>query len=670
MVASNRLQDLLDFSYLGLGEVSDLKVEGPFSEPLFDDDNIYEPPKQLMQAINNPRYLPFFAKHILNKEPLPFQGAVLKELWTKPFPMFIATRGGGKTFLLALYAVLRALITQGSKIVIVGAAFRQSKQLFSYIADIWANSPILRDICGSGAEQGLRSEPDRLSCIIGKSIIIAIPTGSGDKIRGLRATHILADEFSSIPRSIFENVIIGFAAVSGNPVENVRVRAARKALKKAGLGSFYNDEFRKHNNQTIISGTAYYSFNHFYEYWVRYKKIIESRGDERKLVDVFPEGIPPGFDWKDYSIIRLPYDLLPDGYMDEKSVGKAKATTHTSSFRLEYSACFESDSNGYFKRSVIESCVCKDDDPVSLPSGEVYYTAMLRGNQKGRYVLGIDPASEKDNFSIVILELHPDHRRIVYVWTTNKTHYKKMLKEGITKEDDYFGFCVRKIRDLMQLFPVYAIAMDTQGGGIPIEEALHSEKHLDKNKNEQAIWPVIIEGEEQDTDDKAGLHILHRINFADAKWVVYANGSLRFDMESKVLLFPAFDTITIGLSIEEDKQLNRSSDTLEDCVLEIEDLKDELTSITHTQTEAGRDKWSTPETKEANGKKGRQRKDRYSALLMANSVGRDITASESEIVYQHAVSGAFAGTVDKNKVGGPACSGPNWYMDKMRGVTY
>ena len=54
---------------------------------------------------------------------------------------------------------------------------------------------------------------------------------------------------------------------------------------------------------------------------------------------------------------------------------------------------------------------------------------------------------------------------------------------------------------------------------------------------------------------------------------------------------------------------------------EIEELKKELVSIIVTKTSSGKDKWDTPETA-AQGRKGYMRKDRYSALLMANMGAR------------------------------------------------
>ena len=131
------------------------------------------------------------------------------------------------------------------------------------------------------------------------------------------------------------------------------------------------------------------------------------------------------------------------------------------------------------------------------------------------------------------------------------------------------------------------------------------------------------------------------------------------------MLFPRFDPITIGLSIEKDKANNRLYDTLEDCVLEIEDLKNELSLIEITQTSNGRDRWDTPEVKVGVGKKQRMRKDRYSSLLMANMAARIIDAEVKQAPY--VAYGGFA-TTETSKSEAPDFSGPNWFTDAMKGV--
>ena len=215
----------------------------------------------------------------------------------------------------------------------------------------------------------------------------------------------------------------------------------------------------------------------------------------------------------------------------------------------------------------------------------------------------------------------------------------------------------------MDLFPICHIALDAQGGGISIAEALHDSNQL--KQGEQPIWSIIEEDKPKPSDDQAGIHILEMCQFARYDWYSEANHGVRKDLEDKVLLFPRFDPITIGLSIEEDKANNRIYDTLEDCVLEIEELKNELALIEITQTSNGRDRWDTPEVKVGIGKKQRMRKDRYSSLLMANMAARNINAEVKQAPYVG--YGGFA-TTETSKADGPEYSGPNWFTNGMKGV--
>ena len=424
-----------------------------------------------------------------------------------------------------------------------------------------------------------------------------------------------------------------------------------------------NEDMQK-SNQIILSGTAYYDFNHFADYWRRYSKIIKSGGQAFKLQEVFGGPVPDDFDWSEYSVIRMAVDQLPDGFMDEGQIARAKATIHSGIYNMEYGACFTTDSQGFFKRSLLESCVASPDKPIILPSGEVTFEAQLKGSPDKKYVFGVDPASEVDNFSIVVLELHSDHRRIVHCWTTNRQQHKDKLKSKLVDEDDFYSYCAKKIRQLMKVFPCAEIALDAQGGGIAVMEALHDKDKI--GEGEVAIWPT-VDDKEKDTDDKSGLHILRLCQFARADWLAEANHGLRKDFEDKVMLLPFFDSASIGLSIEEDKAADRKYDTLEDCVMEIEELKDELSMIVMTQTSTGRERWDTPEVKVAAGKKSRLRKDRYSSLIMSNMSARALSV-EKEIIEYGAVGG-FAQTDSDTKFKDEKMFyGPSWFTEKMQNI--
>lgn len=1322
-ILSKEIQAQLDNAWLNL-KVEDRFIINPFERLKTDDpDEFY---KRLTYLLTNPEYFSFVCKHILNIDILPFQALILKEMWNRKFPMLIGSRGLSKTFMLSLYSILRALLMPGRKVVVVGAAFRQSKFLHDYMENIWKNAPVLRDLCD--ANSGPRSAVDMCRMTINGSTVTAIPIGDGcctaatlttrkngfysiveksssvwgngkyrdiaynidngikptkivttkkgfsyeatynhamkvlrdgevlwvrtdcmhigdivlidrsirwhngssnmslednlfagkicreqnldipkdilscsrdcmslfltgvfnlydsgvchdislssrnktllsqiqyillhygivseickntlhidsddekrfcdfvidrlpinntkdsifydeivsiensesptydihvpegneycangffshnSKIRGLRANDIIGDEFSSQSREIFENVIAGFAAVSANPVENVKNAAKVKAAESLGIKLVEDDKiFGSKDNQIILSGTAYYDFNHFADYWKRWKAIIETRGDKHKLSqNVFGGGVvPDSFRWDDYSVIRIPVDLLPPKFMDEGTIARSKATVHNGIYLMEFGACglpeteivtdkglkqitdveigdlvlthkgrfrkvtnktfrdyngkisslksfgyyknyeftsdhpfwtgddkfielenigshlsmsclnelgglysidttkictnyvdrkefiyprssqtkidndtrkliiermrsgetaislaneygvsltcintikydtrkpknsiprnikldydfglcigyyasegsldaegravsfaldghvdvklssfieelsnalynsigltpktykssldnvmrvnvnsrvfgevvkyicpgdcyskfinhdvlfsnedflrgfivgmfngdghkrnnsatiqlanknmiyqiklalsyfgvncslvkpkrpkssiikgkgvnlsevwklnlygtnfrdfmeifynkkievprtrksqvfckdrickneviensfidycgrvynleveednsyslpnatvhncFAKDSQGFFKRSLIESCVGTDIKPVN----GIWFDPRLKGDKKLKYVMAVDPASEVDNFSIIILELHGDHRRVVYCWTTTRKEHIDRVSKGLTTENNFYTYCARKIRELMDLFPVVHIAMDSQGGGYAVSEALHDTNAL--KEGEQPIWPIIDPDDPQPSDDEKGLHMLEMCTFAKYEWYSGANHGLRKDLEDKAILFPRFDPITIGLSIEEDKANNRTYDTLEDCIMDIEELKNELSLIEITTSSTGRERWDTPEVKVGVNKKTRMRKDRYSALMMANMSARSFSFEEKQNTYTYYGGFSNRGEPTKSKESA-TFSGPNWFTEQMNGV--
>lgn len=655
----------LDNAWLGLGDVNTLFLPKNLMINRSQKD-IENPDQHLLKIMRNPDNFSITAKLLMDIELHPIQISILQEFWDRPFPMFIASRGFGKSFLLALYCTLKCIFVPGTKIVVVGAAFRQSKVIFEYMENIWRKSSIIRSIF-NGNDDGPRRDVDRCTMRYGDSWTIAIPLGDGSKIRGLRAHIIIADEFASISPEVYETVVSGFAAVSADPIGNVKAEAKKDLMKELGIWSEEMEELQyRRSNQAIIAGTADYSFKHFASYWERYKAIIHSRGSDRVLSDLFKGEVPSNFNWKDYSIVRMPYELIPKGFMDDRQVARAKATIHSGIYNMEYAACFTKDSSGFFRRSLIESCVSNTKNPIVINNQPIIFDAKVTGDPDKKYIYGIDPASEQDNFSIIILEIHPNHTRIVYCWTTNRANFKQRQQTGLVNENDFYGFCARKIRNLMKVFPCERIGLDAQGGGVAIEEALHDTTKI--NADEVPIWPVINDAKDKDTDSKPGLHILELVQFARAEWTSHANHGLRKDFEDKVLLFPTFDNLTLGLALANESKdilstnLDPIYDTVSECVLEIEELKNELTTIVMTQTSnssGARERWDTPEIKGSNGRRGRLRKDRYSALVIANTLARSISRADAPITYD--VIGSTKNSALSKET--TLYRGPSWFTE-------
>ncbi len=645
----NKSEKLLidsEYAWLGLGNLDNISTEEIFYRVPGADE--YKSAYEFLKVVSSPEYLYTFCKEILNVKLLPHQTVCLKEMWSRRFPMFIASRGAGKTFSLAVLCAAKALLVPGSKIVIVGGGFRQAKLVYEYVERIWNNAPIFRDICDN--DSGTYKQNDGWRFRINESIITALPIGDGQKIRGLRSTLTVADEFRSIPPDVFEESVQGFSSVSADPVHQVMIAARRKYLIEHNSWSPEQEELFTQslsNNQTIISGTSGYDFEHFATYHKRWKAMIHNDVEEVKRLT--GEDSEVNFDPKDFSIIRIPYELIPKGYMDDKQIEKARATVNTGIFLMEYGAVFVKDSNGFFKRSLIESCVCNFKNHVcTRDHSDIVYNAKLIGDNKKKYIIGVDPASERDNLAITVLELHDDHWRIVYCWTTNAKQHAAELKAGRAIKENYYMYCCRKIRDLMKLFPTVKIGIDGQGGGKAIIEGLHDDSILEPN--ERPLWLVIDKDKPKDTDFKEGDHIIEKIEFSDYDWVSKANEGLRKDFEMKFCLFPQYDFVALGLAAEEDlmtAKYDNTFDSLENCMAEIEELKTELTQIVMSQTTSGRNRWDTPETKQATGKKGRLRKDRYSSLLISNMIARSMSRADAPVTFANV--GGFVGDLARKE---------------------
>jgi hypothetical protein len=213
--------------------------------------------------------------------------------------------------------------------------------------------------------------------------------------------------------------------------------------------------------------------------------------------------------------------------------------------------------------------------------------------------------------------------------------------------------------------------MDSQGGGNSVMEVFR-----DTTKLEGGEQPLLLitkdhplsDKKERDCDGEEGLHIVELVSFAKYEWTSSANHNMRMDFEHKNLLFPYFDPMQISIAAEFDAVNNRVYDTLEDCVMEIEELKDELATIVVTPTSTGKEHFDTPEIKLAGTKKGRMRKDRYSALLMANSSARLLNTYAGRPVY--VAVGGFANSVAKPKEGQRLYNAPAWFTTQMAKVNY
>jgi len=600
---------------LEIGDVRKYNLHNPLLHHKWHSrDNLVE---NLVDFCRNPENIPFVCEHILNIQLPPYQLAILQQMWGHKVLAFIASRGAAKSYIMAIYIILRMILNQGIKIAVVGAALRQSLVIFNYIMQIWNNAPVLRDICGNNAP---KKDPSTCKWEVGLSRAIFLPLGDGETIRGQRANIIIADEFSSIDPEVFETVVYGFAAVkTQNFYQNIQIAHQRKLMELAGIAK---DEVKTESttvmdsNQIIVSGTPSFEFNHFYRYFQRYHAIITCKGDPVEIKKIIPEYTNTEYiDPADYCIIRLPSTKL-FGQMDEVVINQAKATMDPNIAMMEFGACFAKDSNGFYTASSIQRATC----PIKVGADVIAdYNPILIGDAEGYYVMGIDPASEEDNFAVSIMELVGRKRVLRYMWTSNRKRFEEGKKRGDISDEfgDYNSYCIYQIRTLVRRFNIQHICLDTGGGGFAIRELLKdASKLLDSDDK------LILEVDDEETD-LIGSHILEMINFSSVEWRKESHHGLQKDISDCTLLFPHVDMAEIAKTKFVDPQTH-NVETLEDVFLEIEQGKYEMIMIKYSLTSNNQEKWDVPDamTFNAQGEKQKLKRDRFTSILLANWAGR------------------------------------------------
>ena len=96
---SNIQQKIFDDAWLGLGDITkiDIARNVMIGRSKYDIEN---PDAHLLKIMTDPKYFGFTVRSLFGIELHPIQVAILQEFWQRPFPMFIASRGFGKSFII------------------------------------------------------------------------------------------------------------------------------------------------------------------------------------------------------------------------------------------------------------------------------------------------------------------------------------------------------------------------------------------------------------------------------------------------------------------------------------------------------------------------------------------------------------------------------------------
>jgi len=525
----------------------------------------------------------------------PHQRVTLTQMWFNSEQTNILSRGTGKTFLAALCACLEGILKPSYRIGLIGPSYRQSRFLWSEVEKLWEKSPIFQEstlkhpvYTPEKCYIKFKNAPGQTG-----TVIEALPLGSdGSKIRGARYFSTYADEAAQIDKDILDVVIRGFMATSANPVEQANLIAEQKEMLKAGL--ITEDQIIKPvSNRLIFSTTAFFQYNHA---WERVLKIIERLNREYRVARKNGQDLSRFiFSGASLNNGQIPHRIMSngdeglaaftcmdprEGFMNMGSIQKAKEEMSEYKFLMEYFCYFPSDSEGFFRRSLLDSArKHRNFGPIMKPRDGCLYA------------LGIDPARNNDNFSIALYEVDLDAQmiRLGRVFTWNKKNFPTMH---------------RNVRDIIKHYGVKWIKMDAGGGGTTIRDLLANDSMCPPGER------LILE---QDFDEHrllVGERILAPlIQFSNFQWVHDANfGLLQAIQHSRM-------EIAATPPIAGEKYTAAEEDAVADADEEIEKALAETASIVVSPS-GQRMHWDAP-TKT-------MRKDRYSAILLGYDAANEL----------------------------------------------
>ena len=277
----------------------------------------------------NPQRL---AADFLNMQLKVFQKILIYIMNLMTVMSFFASRGLGKTYIVALYCVIRCILYPGTKVCVASGVRSQATEIIGKINDDFLK------LHGWGSEN-LRNEIKEISMSINNPHVdfkngsfIKCVTAS-DNALGNRATILIVDECKLVPRDIVQRVLRPFLTSLRQP-------------PYLNLPEYKNNPKYEERNTEIYITSAYYKSSWTYD---------KCKSDASMMLD----------DSKRYFCCGLPYQIgIKDGIFSKGAVEDemAESDFNPITFMMEREALFYGEAeNAFFAfDSLVERRVIKN----------------------------------------------------------------------------------------------------------------------------------------------------------------------------------------------------------------------------------------------------------------------------------------------------------------------
>lgn len=534
----------------------------------------------------------------------PFQHMAIKSMMETDYFLGIWSRGLSKSFTTGIFAAMDAILNQGVQIGIISKSFRQSRMIFNKIEEI-SKSPKAAFL--SQCITRVSKSNDQWVMELGRSKIIALPLGDGEKLRGFRFQRMIIDELLLMPEKIINEVILPFLAVVENPTERQKIYDLETQMIAAGKMT-EDQRHRWQHNKIIGLSSASYKFEYLYKLYQQYENLILNPDQKDNAHRV---------------IMHLSYDCAPQQLYDQNLLDQSKATMSEAQFEREFGSVFTDDSSGYFKVSKMAAC--------TIPDGEGQCVELI-GDKNAEYILSFDPSwSESegsDDFAMHLIKLMPDKKQGTIV------HSYALAGANLKKHIFYFHY-------LYSHFNIVAIVGDYNGGVQFINSCNESELF---KRNNVKIDMIDVDLDDPQAYNDALRSARNQYNLESQKICILRKPSSQWIRSANEMLQSAFDHKKIwfaGAALDDDYTRQKSAiipieelsfsryndeqdlsakqiDFIEHLKSTVDVTKIQCALIQVTSTANGTQSFDLPSNLKKQRNADKARKDSYSALVLGN----------------------------------------------------
>lgn len=422
------------------------------------------------------------ARDMLGLDLSPHHRVTLRD-WgkSKHYNHLLASRGMGKSVLIAIYYVLMAVLYPKNKLMIVGGTgFRQSKMVMLEMEKIILNRLSgQRDVNYIKASlvdrrRVINKDPSFWSIsLVNGSIVYAVPIGDGSTIRGLRSYITAQDEAFLLSSNLVQSVL--------DPMLNVLYDPTK------------SEEEQEIKSQSIKTSTIDYAHRSFYKEYLKYRAVLGGNlidNSKDKLsnsdISVFEWNFEDAYYETENDKTRTVWGI------DYKRIKERKNNPNIDEdiWLAENKNIPMDISGGYFSFDSVDKC-----SNVLLNKGDLDSFPEVLESCSGECILGVDTAPASANSAFVVIKvgnlnmvnrdvslckvanfgqpcpllgkrqncLYGKYNAVIYAYEENKMSQKDRIK---------------LIYDLMDRYNIISVAMDARGGGYELADLLKDRDYI------------------------------------------------------------------------------------------------------------------------------------------------------------------------------------------------